>query len=278
MDKYLTSFDGIKIFYKHFKGNKDKTLVFLHGVGGNWTIWKKEINYFVEQGYSIIAPDLRGHGLSDVPEPIERYKLNNFSKDLMEIFKKEKIKNFALIGHSFGAGIVVTYCMNKKRRMPKQVILVEGSNVYPFDHNRLLNMNRYVTHLMRFIAAHEITKKEHFINLKDIDLTEEGIKGNIHMISYILHITPIKTMVNILDYLEEYMFKNKNKLSKTLRELTIPTIIIAGEKDQVILPEYVHLTKKEKKDAKYYLLKDCGHRAPAEKPEEVTRIIEKYII
>lgn len=277
MDKYLTSFDRTKIFYKHFKGNKDKTLVFLHGVGGNWTIWKKEIEHFVEQGYSVIAPDLRGHGLSDAPKPIEKYKLNNFSKDLVEIFKKEKVKDFALIGHSFGGGVAINYCMNKRRKMPKHFILVETSNVYPFDHNHLLNMNHYTTHFMRFITSHEVTRKEHFINLKDIDLTEEGIKADIHMLSYILHITPIKTIVKSLDNLEEFIFKNKKKISKSLRELDIPTLIIAGEKDPVVLPKYTHMIKEEKKDAEYYLLKNCGHWAPVEKPEQVTRILQNFI-
>ena len=42
-EKNLTSFDGTEIYYLLHRGKNPHTLVFLHGVGGNWTAWKKVI-------------------------------------------------------------------------------------------------------------------------------------------------------------------------------------------------------------------------------------------
>ncbi len=104
MDMRLDSFDGTNIFYDYRKGRIPLCLVFLHGVAGNWTVWKKEIDFFSKKGFTTLAIDLRGHGCSDAPTAFEKYKMTNFSKDVRKIIHKEKIKKFVLIGHSLGGG------------------------------------------------------------------------------------------------------------------------------------------------------------------------------
>ena len=39
-------------------------LFFIHGVGGSSDVWKGQIDYFTDNGYEVIAPDLIGHGFS----------------------------------------------------------------------------------------------------------------------------------------------------------------------------------------------------------------------
>ena len=88
--KKITSFDGCIISYQHFKKKRFKsvnkkeqpTLVLLHGVGSNCTVWRNELRFFLQQGYSILNIDLRGHGQSGTPKEFERYQLPHFSKDL----------------------------------------------------------------------------------------------------------------------------------------------------------------------------------------------------
>ena len=44
-----------------------RTLVFIHGFGGWATQWRKQLRFFSDTN-RCIAPDLRGHGLSDKPD------------------------------------------------------------------------------------------------------------------------------------------------------------------------------------------------------------------
>ena len=122
MENYLKSFDGTKIYYNYSRGSKEPTLVFLHGIGGNWTVWKKEIEFFQKEGFSTIALDLRGHGMSEAPEPEERYKISYFSKDVHAILKKENITYFVLIGHSLGGAVALTYCQLYSQNLPSSLV------------------------------------------------------------------------------------------------------------------------------------------------------------
>ena len=274
--EYLESFDGTKIFYIHKPGKINKTLVFLHGVGGNWTIWKREIEFFQKKGYSTLAIDLRGHGMSDAPEDFDKYQLPHFSKDVNEVIKKEKIKYFTLIGHSLGGCISIVYCNNHQQELPNHLILVETCSIYPFTHKNMLNFGPYLTDFLRFVARHKATHRQHYFHFQETDLSVKGIRKQINLISHLIHITPLRSIAKALDNAEKYSFNNQQQINDTLRNFNHPTLIIAGEYDKVIPLKFSQHIKKLVKNAKLNVLK-CGHNITIEKPEEVSKEIYKFI-
>lgn len=275
---YFYSFDGTKIYYRRHIGQNPCTLVFLHGVGGNWTLWRKEMNYFQKRGFSTLVLDLRGHGQSDCPDEFERYCLPHFSHDLFSLLRQEKIKNFVLIGHSLGGAIAINYCMMYKQRYPRSVIFVETSSTYPFDHDRLLNLGPYVTHFLRFVASHKLTHKQHFFHFHDVDLSQEGIKAEIHLISHLLHLTPLRSIVKTLDNVEKFVFKNQRGIDETLRHMRIPTMVIGGEQDHIIPLKYVERIKELNKKSVLRILKGAHHKAIVQDSREVSQVIAQFLM
>ena len=91
-EKIIQTYDNNHIFYKHKNfNNKKPTLVFIHGLSGNHTIWNNVVDYFHKKMYSTIAIDLYGHGKSSTVKQKARYKLEHFAKDIDCILKKEQI-------------------------------------------------------------------------------------------------------------------------------------------------------------------------------------------
>ncbi len=277
MEKFIRSFDGVKVCYWHERKENPLTLVFLHGVGGNWTVWKKEIEFFQKKGYSTLTLDLRGHGQSDAPIPFHHYGLPCFSRDIYTILRQEKIDNFALVGHSLGGAVSINYCMRYKHLFPKSLILVESASKYPFEHDHILNYSPYVTHLLRFLADHAPLRKRHFPHLDDVDLSERSILARFKFIRYLLHLTPIRSIVETLDNVERFVFHNKDRIDATLQHLTIPTLLIAGDHDTTVPPEFSKYIKRLNKNAQLRILRGAGHRVTVEKPEQVCSILYKFV-
>lgn len=275
-EKTVRSFDWTKIYYRYHQGKNPHTLIFLHGVGGNWTVWKKELAYFQKKGYSTLALDLRGHGMSGAPRSFKKYQLYRFTMDVYRIIRKEKIKNFSLIGHSIGGAIIINYCMRYKKRQPDSLVLVETASTYPFEHNHLLNHSPYVTHFLRFISEHKLTKREHFFHLKDVDLSFDGIKENLHLVSHLLHLTPLRSIVKSLDNLEKYVFKNQKRIDYTLKHYTGPILVIGGEKDQVVPAKYSRIIKNLNKKAHLKILKGAHHLAIVNNAEKVNHVMYDF--
>ena len=66
-------------------------------------IWDLVAQPLAAAGLRVIAPDLRGHGLSQLMHESGSYQLIDFVADINSLFE-ERIDNSAvLIGHSFGS-------------------------------------------------------------------------------------------------------------------------------------------------------------------------------
>lgn len=75
------------------------TVIFLHGSGGDHRTWALQTRWFAYHGYSVLAPDLPGHGLSggDAFKTIE-----DSGPWLSAFLKTVDVKSAHIIGHSQG--------------------------------------------------------------------------------------------------------------------------------------------------------------------------------
>ncbi len=112
---------GLDINYK-ISGEGSPFLI-LHGWGSSSQKWIKVIN-LLSFKFQVIVPDLPGFGKSE--EPKEAWQMDDFKEFLDEFIKKVKIKNFYLLGHSFGGSIALIYNIEKK---VKRLFLVAPSLV-----------------------------------------------------------------------------------------------------------------------------------------------------
>lgn len=96
---FHTTSDGQKIFYRKIS-NKKSPIIFLHGLAENHTVFEYQSKALKD--HSQILIDLRGHGQSSKPLEKSYYSSERMLEDVREIIKKEKLKNYSVIGFSFG--------------------------------------------------------------------------------------------------------------------------------------------------------------------------------
>jgi len=113
--------------------------------------------------------------------------------------------------------------------------------------------------------------------MKEVDLSYTGLKENIHLISYLAHLTPIRAIVKTLDNIEQYVFKSQKDIDNTLRNLTIPNLVIGGKKDTVVPVKYSKLIKKLDKRAKLKILPGADHRVIINDPSEIEEIMYFFL-
>jgi len=76
-----------------------------HGFPEIWYSWRHQLKALAAAGFRAIAPDQRGYGETDQPEPIEAYSLRNLVADLTGMLDRLGIDRCAIVGHDWG-GIV----------------------------------------------------------------------------------------------------------------------------------------------------------------------------
>ncbi len=80
-------------------------VVLVHGWPELWYSWRHQLPALAAAGYHAVAPDLRGFGESDAPEPIEAYSMRNLTADIIGVLDALGADRAVLVGHDWGAGI-----------------------------------------------------------------------------------------------------------------------------------------------------------------------------
>ncbi len=87
---------------------KDAPLVVLvHGWPESWYSWRHQIPAIAAAGYKVIAPDMRGYGHSDKPEPVTDYDITHTTGDIVGLIDAYGADKAIVIGHDWGA--IVTW-------------------------------------------------------------------------------------------------------------------------------------------------------------------------
>ncbi|MER2000215.1 MAG: 2-succinyl-6-hydroxy-2,4-cyclohexadiene-1-carboxylate synthase, partial [Lysinibacillus sp.] len=104
--------------------NNDTKLVCLHGFTGTAKSWGELAHYLPD--VHVIAIDLIGHGMSDVPENASEYEMNVQLQLLEQVFQQLKLDRFTLLGYSMGGRIALSYAVQHPTRV-EQLLLESAS-------------------------------------------------------------------------------------------------------------------------------------------------------
>src|SRR3954470_22837504 len=95
------SVDGHKAFC--YTGGKPfdpakPTVVFIHGVLNDHSVWILQTRYFAHHGFNVLAPDLPGHGRSAGTPP---GSVQDGARFVTGLLQAAGVERAALVGHSF---------------------------------------------------------------------------------------------------------------------------------------------------------------------------------
>lgn len=121
---YVTTKDGVDIFYKDWGPQDAQVLFFHHGWPLSSDDWDTQLLFFLGQGYRVVAHDRRGHGRSS--QVWDGHDMDHYADDVAEVVKHLNIKNAIHIGHSTGGGEVVHYIARHGEENVAKAVLVSA--------------------------------------------------------------------------------------------------------------------------------------------------------
>jgi pimeloyl-ACP methyl ester carboxylesterase len=98
-------------------------LLLLHGLGCDHTTWQPVIRTLARR-YTVIAPDLLGHGQS--AKPRADYSVGGYAngmRDLLTVLGMDKV---TVVGHSLGGGVAMQFAYQFPERTERMVLVAPG--------------------------------------------------------------------------------------------------------------------------------------------------------
>ncbi|WP_407159627.1 alpha/beta fold hydrolase [Bradyrhizobium sp. STM 3557] len=117
--------NGIRTGYYEAGPISDRPpMVLCHGWPELAFSWRHQIKALSEAGIRVIAPDQRGYGATERPEPVEAYAIEQLTADLVGLLDHLKIDQAIFVGHDWGGFVV----WQMPLRHPGRVAGVVGIN------------------------------------------------------------------------------------------------------------------------------------------------------
>ncbi len=121
---YAVTVNGVTLHY--YVIGQGKPIVLIHGNGEDHNIFRVEIDQLVAAGYSVYAPDSRGHGAN---EPLTEYHYDDMAEDVYEFIQAMGLTKPALYGHSDGG--IIGLLLEIRHPGTLRTLAISGTNLSP---------------------------------------------------------------------------------------------------------------------------------------------------
>jgi non-heme chloroperoxidase len=201
-------------------------VVFIHGVMMSGRFFERQLPYFTEFN-RVIIPDLRGHGQSE--KVLYGHTVDNYARDLRELFAARQIERPVLVGWSMGAMVVYEYLKQFDQDEVAGIVIVDQPpsdyawEGYEFGVLTVQALGDMVEALQ--LDQHAVA--EEFAGLMQHDPTPEVTAWMVEEITRVPAAVASTILVNqtIRDY------------RPFLPEIHVPTLVLFGRDNKLTPPE-----------------------------------------
>jgi pimeloyl-ACP methyl ester carboxylesterase len=228
------------------------TLIFIHGAGGSHVLWLGQIEGLAGRA-NAVALDLPGHGASrgEGMDSIEGY-----AKAVAEFTQALGVPRPIPCGLSMGGAIAQQLLLDYAETYCAGVLIGTGARlrVMPIILKTIQeNFSAYIDSFLAFAAS----PKTDPARLRQIAEATAGTSPQVALGDF--------KACDAFDVMER------------LPSIRVPVLVITSQDDRLTPPKYGIFLEEKIPGASRVHIRDAGHLAPAEKPEEVNRAVLDFL-
>lgn len=230
---FVTTKDGVEIFYKDWGPKDAQPIVFHHGWPLSSDDWDAQMLFFVNQGYRVVAHDRRGHGRS--AQVSEGHDMDHYAADAAAVFEHLDLRNAVHIGHSTGGGEVARYVAKFGQPQGRVAKAVLVSSVPPLMVKTAANPDGTPIEVFDgFRSALAANRAQFYIDVAAgpfYGFNREGAKVSQGVIN---NWWRQGMMGSAKAHYEGIKAFSETDQTEDLKAITVPTLVTQGDDDQVV--------------------------------------------
>lgn len=264
------SLQGMEVHFRDEGSREDSIpMVLLHGTSSSLHTWEACVQEWKKE-HRVIRMDLPAFALTG-PHPQHDYRIEMYVSFLHEFLAEKKIQRCYLMGNSLGGLIAWQYAARYPTAVEK-LVLIDAAGYPRINFKGSLGFR-----LARIPVLREVLKVITPLSL--VRKSVEDVYGDKSKVSdglveqyrdFACREGNREALVARLNYVESF--------DTTLISTTqTPTLVLWGEKDQLILPGDALKFKRDLPHNKTILLPGLGHVPMEESPEVVIPLVSEFI-
>ncbi len=252
-------------------------LLLLHGVGCDHRTWDPVIGQLAER-YTVIAPDLLGHGQSDKPRA--DYSLGGFANGMRDLLAILGIDRVTVVGHSFGGGVAMQFAYQFPQYAERLVMVAPGGlgrEINPLLRGLTLPGGSAalavaatppVYAVMRLVGS-----RAHAIGLPgsaDIPAALGVLRGKSDPAER-------DAFLHVLRAVVDWRGQVVSMVDRAYLAREMPTCVVWGSRDSVLPVTHAQNARQAIPRARIEVIKGAGHFPHEEQPERFAEILNDFI-
>jgi pimeloyl-ACP methyl ester carboxylesterase len=252
-------------------------LVLIHGVTGNLHTWDEVLPELAEH-YTVVTPDLLGHGLS--AKPRGDYSLGAFASGIRDLLGALGHFRATVVGHSLGGGIAMQMAYQFPERVERLVLVSSGGLgeevsialraatlpgselVIPLiAHNSVIDIGRFAGRMLErigiIVSPDRAEVARGYASLSD----SEARNAFIHTMRAVIDIGGQRVSAKDRLYLTE----------------TMPSMLLWGKRDRIIPASHGRTAHEAMPGSRYELFESSGHFPHVSEPCRFAKALHSFI-
>jgi magnesium chelatase accessory protein len=248
-------------------------VLLIHGTGASTHSFRR-LAPILASRFTVVVPDLPGHGFTTTPSLASGFSLPGVAAGMAALLGKIALRPVLAVGHSAGAAIAARMTLDRVIA-PDAIVSLNGA-LLPFPGM----VNDFFSPAARFLASSALTAKaftllagsrpsvEKMLRATGSIIDAEGKRFYVRLVGNSSHVHgALALMANW----------NLRPLTRDLAHLPTRLILVTGSKDGMVPPSESYRVRSIVPAAELVSLKELGHLAHEERPEEVASLIERLI-
>jgi pimeloyl-ACP methyl ester carboxylesterase len=254
-------------------------ILLIHGIGDNSTTWNA-VQAKLAQRFTVVAPDLLGHGRSDKPRA--DYSVAAYANGVRDLLSVLDIERATIVGHSLGGGVAMQFAYQFPQ-LVERLILVSAGGVTKDVNVALrwasLPMGSEALALLRLPLVRPAL---HLAGrLAGMALGTKGLGSDLSNVLRILDDLPeptasaafSRTLRAVVDWRGQIV----TMLDRCYLTEAVPVQIIWGTKDVVVPVQHARMAHAAMPGSRLELFEGSGHFPFHDDPARFIDIVQRFI-
>jgi pimeloyl-ACP methyl ester carboxylesterase len=264
-------------------------ILLIHGIGDNSSTWEK-VQTKLAQRFTVIAPDLLGHGKSDKPRA--DYSVAAYANGMRDLLAVLDIERVTVVGHSLGGGVTMQFAYQYPQ-LVERIVLV-GTGGVTKDVNFALRlaslpMGSEALALLRFPGA--VPAVQTFGRVLGTLLNVAGIAAPalgstkfgrdlpdvLRVLSELPEPTASSAFSRTLRAVVDWRGQVVTMLDRCYLTQSVPVQLIWGQDDSVIPVDHAHMAHAAMPGSQLEVFAKSGHFPFRDFPDRFVEVVERFI-
>jgi epoxide hydrolase 4 len=266
---------GIRLHY--VEAGEGPLVVLLHGFPEFWYSWRRQIPVLAEAGYRVVAPDMRGYGLSDKPRGWRAYDASLLAADIAGLIRGLGEQQAYVVGHDWGAAVAYAVAMNHPDVVRRLAILNVPHPTRMLEGFRTLKQLRKSWYMFFFqipgLPERLIARDDYSFAKRSLRADSKKAFTDEDLLRYAEAWSQPGALSGMINYYRAALRRSPGKAVAQMKPIEAPTLVIWGMLDRHLGSELAEPAPEWVPNVRVERIADATHWVQHDAPERVNGLL-----